>query len=296
MTVGLLFCADPLRPRRADPHFEPEARAVRASEGRSALIDHDALVAGRAGEAVARVPPGFGPAWYRGWMLRSERYAELERALLARGCRLLTDGEAYRSGHELPGWIDAFRELTPETVVLPLTPGEGAVPTDLPTDLLARSAARLGGGAFVVKDYVKSRKHEWSQACYAPDPAALERVAARFVELQGEDLTGGLVIRRFEEFEDGQVRVWWLDGEPVLVGPHPDEPDGGTAAPEDLEEVRAAVRRLRSRFVTTDLLRRSDGVWRVLEVGDGQVSDRPSSTDPAVLIEALRGVGDTTGG
>jgi ATP-grasp domain, R2K clade family 3 len=33
-------------------------------------------------------------------------------------------------------------------------------------------------------------------------------------------------------------------------------------------------------FVTADLVKRSDGIWRVIEVGDGQVSDRPASASP----------------
>ncbi|GII04375.1 ATP-grasp domain-containing protein [Planobispora takensis] len=287
MTVGVLFCSDPLRPRRADPHFAAQASAVRDRDGRVALVDHDALEAGRAGEAVARVPDGFGPAWYRGWMLRAERYAELEEALAARGCRLLTGAADYRRAHELPGWLPCFRELTPRTAVLPMEPGEPAPDGRR----LALSAAGLGEGGLVVKDYVKSRKHEWLEACYAPDPEALTRVAARFVELQGEDLTGGLVVREFEHFTGAQLRVWWLDGEPVLTGPHPDSPDETTEGPGDLGGVRAAVRALGVRFVTTDLVRRADGVWRVVEVGDGQVSDWPSTADPGVLAGALLAAG-----
>ncbi|MDJ0344038.1 ATP-grasp domain-containing protein [Streptomyces sp. H10-C2] len=41
------------------------------------------------------------------------------------------------------------------------------------------------------------------------------------------------------------------------------------------------------RFVTTDLALRTDGRWRVVEVGDGQVSDLPQGTDPAGLIREL---------
>jgi hypothetical protein len=37
-------------------------------------------------------------------------------------------------------------------------------------------------------------------------------------------------------------------------------------------------------FVTVDLARREDGAWRVVELGDGQVSDRPATTAPADLI------------
>jgi len=39
--------------------------------------------------------------------------------------------------------------------------------------------------------------------------------------------------------------------------------------------------------VARDLVRRDDGRWRVVEVGDGQVSDRPSTTPAAHLIGLL---------
>jgi hypothetical protein len=269
--MSFLFCADPLKPRRVDEHFASRAQAVRDADVPLALIDHDALTAGRAAEAVRRVPEGFGPAWYLGWMVRSEQYGELHDALAARGCRLMTDPEQYRTAHELPGWLDAFAGITPDTVIL------RADEPDL---------AQVGWDSFVVKDHVKSRKHEWHEACYAPDPAALPAVAARFFELQGDDLVGGLVVRRFEELEEPQVRVWWVDGDAVFVGPHPDTPDAEVPAP-DLGPVRAAVRRGRWRFVTTDLARRRDGEWRVIEMGDGQVSDWPSGADPDILISAL---------
>ncbi|WP_181874462.1 ATP-grasp domain-containing protein [Marinitenerispora sediminis] len=154
------------------------------------------------------------------------------------------------------------------------------------------SAAPLGGGPALVKDYVKSRKSDWDTACYIPDladTAALHRVVARFVELQGDDLAGGIVLRAFEPFSASgratEARVWWLDGAPIAVGPHPDTPD---ERPEpDLRAVRPLVAALGCRFVTTDLARRTDGEWRVVEVGDGQVSDRPAALEPAALLEPL---------
>jgi hypothetical protein len=47
------------------------------------------------------------------------------------------------------------------------------------------------------------------------------------------------------------------------------------------------VRKLDCRFITTDLAQRTDGTWRVIEVGDGQVSDLPTSTDPSALLGPL---------
>lgn len=40
-------------------------------------------------------------------------------------------------------------------------------------------------------------------------------------------------------------------------------------------------------FVTVDLALRIDGVWRVVELGDGQVSDRPAAVEPQTMIAAL---------
>ncbi|MEV0199558.1 ATP-grasp domain-containing protein [Nonomuraea sp. NPDC050691] len=283
MHVGFLFCADPLRPRRVDPHFAAQADVARERGAPVALVDHDALVAGRAEEAVARVPRGYGRYWYRGWMLTADQYEDLEQALAARGGVLLTDAAGYRRAHELPGWLGRFYHLTPPTGVVRMAPGE-SVPDG---ERLARLARGLSDGGFVVKDFVKSRKHEWLEACYAPDLASLGRVAARFVELQGDDLAGGLVIRGFERFNGPEARVWWVDGEPVFAGPHPDQADEPVERPDGLRGVREAVRDLGERFVTTDLARREDGVWRVVEVGDGQVSDWPATADPGILIRAL---------
>ncbi|WP_252446492.1 ATP-grasp domain-containing protein [Pseudonocardia humida] len=34
-------------------------------------------------------------------------------------------------------------------------------------------------------------------------------------------------------------------------------------------------------------VRHEDGRWRVVELGDGQVSDRPAALDPTALLSAL---------
>ncbi|MFB4315373.1 ATP-grasp domain-containing protein [Actinomadura sp. 21ATH] len=282
MTLTVLFCVDPLRPRRVDPHFAREAAAVRDHYGEIALIDHDALRGGDAEAAVRAVPRDLGPVWYRGWMLSSGEYAAMARMLKARGAFLLTHPEDYRRAHELPGWHDTFAGLTPQSVWRPLSPGED------PGDL-GELVRPLRGGPAIVKDYVKSRKHEWDEACFVPDVKnlpVLRGIVAKMLALQEDFLAGGLVVREFEPYDgDGEARVWWVDGEPALVGPHPDSPD---VEPDPvLDAVAPAVRILGCRFITTDLACREDGVWRVVEVGDGQVSDLPSTVDPMDLYAHL---------
>jgi hypothetical protein len=72
-----------------------------------------------------------------------------------------------------------------------------------------------------------------------------------------------------------------------LVTAHPDTPNELPPADLDVTMLRRAVTALALPFVTVDLARRTDGTWRVIEIGDGQVSDRPASTPPADLINAL---------
>lgn len=281
MTLTVVFCADPLNPRRVDPHFAREAAAVRDHYGNLVMIDHDALRRGDVAQAVQRVPPDLGPAWYRGWMVTSAQYGALAAALKERGTPLLTHPEDYRRAHELPGWHDTFAGLTPASVWQPLPPR--TVPDDL-----AELVRPLSPGPAVVKDYVKSRKHEWDEACFVPDVKNLPQlraVVAKMVALQDEFLAGGLVVREYEPYDGAEARVWWVDGEPALIGPHPDDPD---VDPEpELDAVAPAVRILGCRFITTDLARRSDGQWRVVEVGDGQVSDLPATIDPIDLYAHL---------
>jgi ATP-grasp domain, R2K clade family 3 len=286
--LNVLFCADPLAASKVEPHFAEQAEVVRVLGGAVAVIDHDALMAGDTRTALRRVPGGSRPWWYRGWMIPTPHYTLLANALAERGIELRVCPDQYRTAHELPGWHDMFAELTPESVWMPSRPGAAPTPA-----VVADLVAPLGAGAAVAKDWVKSRKHEWEDACFIPDLTDLThatRVIARMVELQEDSLNGGIVVRRFEHYRhsDGravEARVWWIDGSPVLAGPHPDTPD--QKLQPDLTNIAPAVKRLGCRFVATDIAQREDGAWRVVEVGDGQVSDLPAGVDPRVIFQGL---------
>jgi hypothetical protein len=283
--VLLLVPADPIRPRRPDEHFAAEARAARDLGVDVAVVDHDILAAGGdVAAALAAITMG-GDAVYRGWMLRSDRYAAFAEGLARRGVTLRTNAEQYRRAHELPGWHSALKDVTPRSA---WTIGVDRADFD-------KARLAIGSGPAVLRDYSKSMKHYWHEAAYIPDVQngdAAWKVASRFLELREDEFVGGFVLREFEPFPGPEVRTWWVDGRCVLVGPHPDTPDEQPPAPANLDRVASAIRDLGLPFVTADLARRADGVWRVVEVGDGQVSDRPSTMDPATLISAILGLPD----
>lgn len=279
--VQLLVPCDPLRPRRPDEHFAAEARAAAAAGLTVALIDHDALAGpDGAARAAAQVADGSGQAVYRGWMMSSGQYAALAAALTARGVSLRTTAAQYRQAHELPGW---YPPLAPATPLSAWTTGDSR-------EEFGAACARLGAGPAVLRDYVKSMKHYWDQAMFIPDladPVAAWRVAARFRELRDDEFTGGFVVRRFEELTSAEVRTWWVGGACQLITAHPDTPGDQPPPGLDLTPFAPLIADLDLPFVTADLARRADARWRVIELGDGQVSDRPATTTPDAFISAV---------
>jgi ATP-grasp domain-containing protein len=175
----------------------------------------------------------------------------------------------------------------------PITPEEhvhtAAITT--PTDqVIPAVSATVIGSTGRSSSELPSMKHYWHEAVYIPDLADAPKawsVAQRMVELRGDDLAGGFVVRRYEAFTGAEARTWWINGACRLVTAHPDTPDELPPADLDVTVLRLAVTALALPFVTVDLARRTDGTWRIIELGDGQVSDRPASTPPADLINTL---------
>jgi hypothetical protein len=114
-------------------------------------------------------------------------------------------------------------------------------------------------------------------------------VASRFRELREDEFTGGFVVRCFEQFSSAEARTWWVDGRCRLVTAHPDTPADLPPAELDLAAFAPLIASLSLPFVPADLVMRADGIWRVIEVGGGQVSDRPASASPTDFVTAVLG-------
>lgn len=273
---GVIFPADVFNPRAVDEEFRSEADVVRSLGGTVILIDHTELVSG----SLVTKTRFTGEAYYRGWMMEDEAYSLMDAKMSARGIRLLTPHEEYARGYYFHGWYETFRHLTPRSYWFP--------PTQ--TDYRDEVELHCGTGPYFVKDSVKSRKHEWDTACYAPTLDALPEIVGNLLNLQEGVAPPSIVVREFEQFrqDQGEVRVWWVNGLPVLLSPHPDTPDSLPAVDEEfMSAVGEAVTRLECPFVTTDLARLVTGEWRVIEVSDGQVSGLPRGFDFSPLHGAL---------
>lgn len=271
--------------RAVDEAFAKEAHYVQLTGQHTiALMDSLAL-----SENVPRkvfqnlsLHSGVSDVVYRGWMLTVEEYSQLEEILRENGITLKTSSQQYEKAHHLPGWYGEFESLTPKTYLWNLFGDES----------LEDFCAGLPERAYVIKDYVKSRKHEWDTACFAHSVSVLGNVINEFVRLQQEEnsFVGEVVVREFERFNStaGEARVWWVDGELVASLPHPDNPDRLPVIDKDfLNTVQASVKNLDCPFVVTDIASTVAGGWRVIEVGDGQVSGLPEGFTGHSLWKAL---------
>jgi len=222
-------------------------------------------------------------------MMTPGRYHALYDALADRGVHLVNAPDEYRHCHYLPASYDVIAAHTPLSVWTP--PGE---PDQLARTDFADLLRPFGSAPILVKDYVKSRKHEWAEACFIPDAADAEvalRVVRRFLELQGDDLNEGLVFRAFEDWEPLTVhtqsgmplvreyRLFFLGGERLHAARYWEQGEyaNGDAPPPDL--FADIAKRVRSRFFTMDVAKSTAGEWRIVELGDAQVAGLPDHTN-----------------
>jgi hypothetical protein len=228
-----------------DEMFADQMEAMTAT-GYTASLCSDAVLAGA--KLLRGVPPG-STVVYRGWMATTEEYASLAQAIEACGAVPLTSPAEYLAAHHLPNWYPLLADLTPDTRVFPAD-------ADIEAELRA-----LGWEAYFLKDYVKSLKT--ARGSVVRDPADAPAVVAEMREYRGR-IEGGICVRQVEEFEpDSERRYFVLCG----VGYAASE-----AAPVP-EVVRLCAERVLSPFFSVDVVRGRGGQLRVVEVGDGQVSD-----------------------
>ncbi len=276
----LLFPRDVLRPNRPDDHFSAEADAARSLDIDIGLIDHDAIATGNITDGIRGLSEVAGRATYRGWMLTPSAYTSVASALAGRGVDLLTSPAEYRHGHQLPSWYPKLAGLTPESTWTSSDDVEEFI----------TAISDLDHGAAVIKDYSKSEKHYWEEAMFIPDltdQSHARAVASRFRELRGAAFDTGYVIRRFENLAAPEARTWWRDGVCVGMSSHPDTPE---VMPEslDLASIKHKMAGLGLPFVSADVAIQADtGATRIVEIGDGQVSDRPTSFDPTEFVAAI---------
>lgn len=208
--------------------------------------------------------------------MKPELYRQLYKLLEEKKIILINTPEEYERYHMLPGWYDDFKEETAESV----WETEGKVESAL-------CIANGLEGSYIVKDYVKSRKHEWYDACFIQnisDADEAKKIITNFINRQGSDLVGGVVLRKFEKLNQigfheksgmpisEEYRVFIYAGRVLIIDDYWRRGEKVDLSKEELEWIDKIASKVKSNFVTMDLARRDDGSLIIMEFGDGQVS------------------------
>ena len=241
-----LYPSDPFDKKSPDDDYREEYEAAIAAGLSCCLFSLEDF---ELGEFRPRPAPEAGATvLYRGWMLTLDKYSKLCDAIHAKGAIPLTSPEAYAHCHHLPNWYALCSELTPTTVFL-------SRDADFVKEL-----SGLEWPGYFVKDYVKSLTN--SRGSLARTPAEVAEVVTQIESYRGQ-IEGGVCVRRFESFApDTEERFFVLHG----------EAHGRTHVVPDIVQRIAGV--ITSPFFSVDIVASTDGTQRLIELGDGQVSDR----------------------
>ncbi|EJZ69876.1 ATP-grasp domain-containing protein [Lachnoanaerobaculum sp. OBRC5-5] len=270
--LNFIFCSHPLNKKSVDEDYMEEYQAAGLNHS-CALFSYEDLEVGKLslyGEDIK------GLTIYRGWMMSPNMYENFYNLLLERGIQLINTPKEYAKYHLLPGWYKDFESSTPFSIWSESKNIEDALRL---TDGLE--------GAFIIKDYVKSRKHEWYDACFIKDirdKENTERVINNFINRQSSNLEGGVVLRKFESLKSignhkdsgmpisEEYRIFVFKGEILIADNYWNYSGELNITEDEYTLIESIISEIESSFITIDLARKTDGNLIIMEMGDGQVS------------------------
>lgn len=227
-----------------DETFQDQYDALK-NIGFSVSTVSDSVLRGR--EHLCGIPVG-STVVYRGWMLSPEEYAFLEQAIRRAEATPITTTLQYLNAHYLPNWYPLIADLTAQTEII-----------SLESDLVAE-LRKLDWNGYFIKDYVKSLKTGVGSIIDAPEEVL--QVVEELRESRRK-IEGGICVRKVERYWPGsERRNFVIDG--IAYAPN------GGATKAIVDECADIIK---LPFFSVDIAERHDGELRVIEIGDGQVSD-----------------------
>lgn len=294
----ILFCESPFETNRVDEDFEDQFVSAKENGFGTLLFNFDDLTStDRFSTATKRIKANDSlvNVLYRGWMLTPQQYSVLYHDLLSKNYRLINTVEAYQNCHYLPDSLKFIEKRTPKTVFEPWKDANSI-------DLLVEKSKVFGQKPVILKDYVKSEKHDWESACFVPDASDVDKLKQtihKLVELRDKYLNEGIVVREFVELNDltihsksgmpltEEYRLFFCNKQLVGMYDYWEEGEYELSKP-DTTEFEAIARQVESNFFSMDIARQKNGEFIIIELGDGQVAGLPDKTDRAEFYSRLK--------
>jgi hypothetical protein len=282
--MKIVFCNSLLAPNKPDEDFAAEYESAKQAGLDTYLVSLEQLREGDVARALRRIPiqAHEEKAIYRGWMLQADEYQILYQGLQQQKLHLINSPKQYLNCHYFPNSYHKIEAYTPSSIYFEV---RGEVDFQDIVDKLTI----FEGKPVIVKDYVKSEKHYWEQACFIPSSTRLtdvERVTSQFLNLRGNYLNQGLVYREFVELEPltihsksgmpltKEFRLFYLNGKLLTYAQYWNEGDYEGEQP-DVDKFNQVATQIESNFFTMDIAKQKNASWLIMELGDGQVSGFP---------------------
>jgi hypothetical protein len=242
--MRILYPLNPLNEREADEPYQDEFLKMKELGIECSLFDFDSLSFEfypspriESGEVVL----------YRGWMLDKEKYKKLEQEVSQKGASMLTSSKDYMNAHHMINWYDILSDLTPMTVF-----SERAEVEEVLKDNT--------WGKYFVKDQVKSNSNE--KGSIANSKEEISEILD-LIEMYRGSIEGQVSLRMVEDFVEESEERYFIFNKEVY--------SNSEEYPEILNEIN---KRIGLPFYSVDLIKNTSGEVRLVEIGDGQVSDK----------------------
>ena len=260
----VLFPSDYFDINEVDESFKNEYEAVLSNRNCQILLfSYDEWIAEGKLKLNYRVDT-MTDTIYRGWMMKPEIYENFYCELQKKNIQLMTAPNEYAKFHSFPNIYPEFEENTAKMLVY-----DNVSKVDL-------KEIKNTFNQFMIKDYVKSVKGTDFPKCISSDidEDEFNRLIKKFLEYRGELYTGGICIKEYLDLKlygdkTNEYRVFYMNHQIATVSRNSGQP---CYTPEPPKEFIEKYRNLPSPFYTVDYAELSDGTWKIIEAGDGQVS------------------------
>lgn len=292
--MRIIYCDSVFDNKVIEPDYEDEKKFATKAGFSFSLISFEELADGNISKALKFVKKPEMVEWaiYRGWMLNPTQYKSLYDALLKINIQLINTPTEYQNCHYFPDSYNKIKSKTPKSNWI----------TELSNKKILELTNEFGENPIIVKDFVKSEKHHWEEACFIPNASDTERVnfvVNKFIELRGDSLNEGLVFRQYEELEfltnhsksnmplTKEFRVFFARKKLVNIFNYWDE---GVYGEMDfkLDAFIEIAQNIESNFFTMDIAKKKDGDWIIIELGDGQVAGLPENANKDEFYKNLK--------
>ncbi len=202
------------------------------------------------------------PDIYRGWMMKPEQYRRFYNELKKHNIRLITPPESYELFHIFPNIYPQLSEDTAKMLVF-----EDGEPISV---------------SEIKKHFPKYFDETVTQEEF-------DKQMELFYRYRGELYTGGICIKEYLTLKDyggktNEYRVFYANGQIVSLSRNSGQFIHAPLPPAELIE---KYKSLNSPYYTIDFAELSDGQWKILEAGDGQVSGLSDFQDHNAYFRGL---------